>query len=279
MARCSRRWRFSRCLRHDPSRSSSIYGTAAVQKSGLDAHHSTPCAWTAEIVLNLSSDRSIKMAHEPSTDPRRNLQHLDNSSQGTMEYPFGREPGVVIVTGQHFHSGYLVCVDVQHRCVHQSQFDYLIELATALYLSPASPYLFWWDTRSTQGDPGLTRQIARRLRIALGSPQLVHNNNKGGYRLTLEPPRLRLCETLWQLPSQLVARQLLTSLKQAHDQFWTRDGSPQTVAPHQHSHVVAQVSHANPVAQGKIGKTLLRSTQFPHKFSFEVVTPDSFFSS
>ena len=146
------------------------------------------------------------------------------------------------ITGEHLGSGYLVGIDACRCEVHQSQFDYLLELTLAAYKPRSSPYLFWWDTECTQGDPGLTRQVARRLRAELGCPLLIHNNKKGGYCLTVHPSRIELCDSLWELPPQLVSRDLLAALRTAHDEFWVRRGAAYNNT--HSSHVVAQPSRA-----------------------------------
>jgi hypothetical protein len=116
--------------------------------------------------------------------------------------------------------GCLVLADELPRTVNQTQFEYALELVSVAFKSPRSPYLHWWDAQCTGGNQGNARQVARRLDLELGRKGLIRNNRKGGYCLAVDPPKILLTDTVWQLPTQLVAASVLDDLKRAVDKFW-----------------------------------------------------------
>jgi hypothetical protein len=166
-------------------------------------------------------------------------------------------PAVVRITGVHFGAGYLVNVDSFRHCVHQSQFDYLLELTLAAYKSPKSPFLFWWETKCTQREAGLTRQVAKRLRTQLGNESLIHNNRKGGYCLALATTSIHFCESLWGLPPQLVDCEVLNGLKVAYEQLGPAYDATDDEEVDDASDGVAPASHKTPINKRSIAVSAL----------------------
>ena len=195
------------------------------------------------------------VAHDTSTRPRAYRRDRSRPVQESHD-DVAVVPAVISITGQDFHAGYRVNVDARRCCVNPSPFDYLLELTLALYRSPKRPHLRWSDTRCTQRDPNLTRQVAKRLRAQLENKSLVHNNKKGGYCLAVDPAHVFLCDTLWELPPQLVARDVLVALKAAHDHFWMWRSAQESVAVDRSSDIVAPPSRSETLNRLKIDATL-----------------------
>ncbi len=136
-------------------------------------------------------------------------------------------PAVITITGLYLNAGYLVLVDGEKRCVNQSQFEYLLELAWAAFKSPMVRYLHSWDLVDDQRPGSSIRKIVERLGEELRDPSLIANNKRSGYCLTVDLASIEFSKTLWALPPQLVAPDVLIGLKTAHAAYWDAvDGRP-----------------------------------------------------
>lgn len=139
--------------------------------------------------------------------------------------PFEDVLTVVEITGEHADGGYLVFVDEFPCTVHQTPFEYTLALVSSAFKSPRAPYLHFWDAQCIGESPENARQVARRLDIQLGRKGLIRNNRKGGYALAVDPPRILLSDTLWELPTQLIPASVLDDVKRAFDAYWLRQNN------------------------------------------------------
>jgi hypothetical protein len=94
-------------------------------------------------------------------------------------------PATLCINGEHSPRGFRVGFRERIVDMPQNEFEFLLEMIAAAYEDPELRYLYKRDCLTTNGDPEMTAQYARRVRVRLQDQEAVETG-KRSYRLACD---------------------------------------------------------------------------------------------